>query len=135
MFTTVGTKVYTIVNGLVAGTDLNYVYNYEKKIGDDGYPYATVSPSPTREAIFDSTKNLMDIPYLVAIYVRNDDIATAEATIRGIVDDVLEALRGDEYLTGTAMKSIYEIERWYVNDEQPVRVSVIKVTYSVLVEV
>jgi hypothetical protein len=89
MFTTVGDKVFAIVNGLVATTDLNFVYNYEKKIGDSGYPYATVTPTSTNQFVYSSCEDRVEISYMIAIYVRNASIAIAEGTIRGIVDDVL----------------------------------------------
>jgi len=78
MFTTVGTKVFDIVNGLVATTDLNFVYNYEKKIGDSGYPYATVTPTSSSEVVYSTNANLLEIPYMIAVYVRNVSLASAE---------------------------------------------------------
>ena len=133
MFTTVGNKVYTIVNDLVATTDLNYVYNYEKKIGDWGYPYATVTPTSSNVSLLTSTQQFVEIPYTIAIYARSAELATVEVTIRGIVDAVLTALQSDLYLTGTALKSTYEIERGYADDEQPTRVATIKANYSLIV--
>lgn len=132
MFTTVGDKVFTIVNGLVSSTDLNFAYNYEKKIGDSGYPYATVTPVASTERLYSSNANLLEVPYVVAIYVRNASIAIAEQTCRGIVDDVMAALRADVYLTGTAHAASFDIERGYADDEQPTRVATIKATYTIL---
>ena len=87
------------MNGLIATTDLNFVYNYEKKIGDSGYPYATITPTSTVEKIYSSNANMIDIPFVIAVYVRSESIAVAEVTIRTIVDAILTGLRGDEYLT------------------------------------
>lgn len=75
------------------------MYNYEKKMADDGYPYATVTPSSTTEQGLDTANNIVEIPYLVVVYARNENIETQEQTIRGIVDDIMEAIRGDAYLT------------------------------------
>lgn len=130
-YAAVWTKVYTIVNNLVASTDLEYVYNYGKKIGDWGYPMATITPANSREDIHSSNTNIIEIPYDISIYVRNDTIATAEGTLRGIVDAIMVAVRADYTLTGSAMSSRFEIERWYTNDEQPLRVAIIKCIYMV----
>lgn len=134
-FATVWTKVYSIVNGLVASTDLEYTYNYGKKIGDQGYPFATVTPANSKEDPYSSDTDNMEITYEVAIYVRNDTIATAEWVLRWIVDALLVGLRSDYTLTGSALSARFEVEWWYTNDEQPLRVAIIKCIYLVCVTI
>lgn len=58
-----------------------------------------------------SNTNIIEIPYEVSVYVRNDTIATAEGTLRGIVDAIMVAVRADYTLTGTALNARFEIER------------------------
>lgn len=134
-FTTVWTKVYNIVNGLVASTDLEYAYNYWKKIGDQGYPFATVTPASSKEDPYSSNTDNMEITYEVAVYVRNDTISTAEWTLRWIVDALLVGLRAAYTLTGSALSAKFEVERWYTNDEQALRVAIIKCIYLVCVTI
>lgn len=134
-FVTVGTKVYNIVNGLVASTDLEYAYNYGKKIWDQGYPFATVTPASSKEDPYSSNTDNMEVTYEVAVYVRNDTIATAEWVLRWIVDALLVALRAAYTLTGTALSARFEVEWWYTNDEQPLRVAIIKCIYLVCVTI
>ena len=134
-YATVWTKVYTIVNNLVASTDLEYVYNYGKKVWDQGYPMATITPWNSKEDVHSSNTNIIEIPYEVSVYVRNDTIATAEGTLRGIVDAIMVAVRADYTLTGTALNARFEIERWYTSDEQPLRVAIIRCIYSVCITI
>lgn len=82
--------------------------------------------------MFDSNKNLLVIPYQIAVYFRNDTISTTEEAIRVAVDEIMTELRSDRDLTWSADFSRFEIDRAYTNDEQPTRVAIIKAYYSVL---
>ena len=71
---------------------------------------ATITPANSKEDIHSSNTNIIEIPYDISIYVRNDTISTAEGTLRGIVDAIMAALRSDRTLTSTALSSRFEIE-------------------------
>lgn len=129
MFVTIGTKLETLLNA----TSITNVYNYDKKLADDGYPYAVITPTDWVESMYTSKDNQVTISYSVSIFVRNKDIATTEQSIRWYVDEILWDLRNDAYLTGSAMSSNFDIQRWRVNDEQPVRVATIKCNYILLI--
>jgi hypothetical protein len=109
------------------------VYNYDKKIADAGYPYAVITPTDWVESMYTSKDNQVTIGYSISIFVRNKDIATTEWTIRAYVDEILWDLRNDAYLTWTALSSNFDIQRWRINDEQPVRVATIKCNYILLI--
>lgn len=132
MFTTVWTKLYTIIDSVVA---LIGVYNYWVKSSEWGMPLATITPSNSKEDAFQSNANTVEIGYEIAIYVKNKDIATNEAQIRSIVDSILVLLRADYTLTGTALNGRREIERGTSNDEQPLRMAVIKCFYTLCITI
>ena len=129
MFVTVGTKIKAILDA----STIPYVYNYDKKIADAGYPYAVITPTDWVESMYTSKDNQVTIGYSISIFVRNKDIATTEWTIRAYVDEILWDLRNDAYLTWTALSSNFDIQRWRINDEQPVRVATIKCNYILLI--
>lgn len=130
MFTTVGTKLFTIVDGVSGFAN---VYNYGVKLWDEGYPLASVTPSNSKEEPFDNVRDTIDIWYDVTIYVKGSNLGTNEGIIRWLVDSVMVALRADPTLTGTAYGGTYEIERWYSNDEQPLRIAIIKCIYKLCI--
>lgn len=132
MFTTVWSKLYTLVDAISAITS---VYNYGVKSGEGWYPMATITPSNTKEEVMATNSNTIDIAYDISIMVKNATIATNEASIRSIVDSVMVALRADYTLTGTAYNSRFEIERGYSNDEQPMRIAVIKAIYTLCIAI
>lgn len=129
MFVTVGTKLKAILDA----SSITNVYNYDKKIADDGYPYAVITPTDWVETMYTSKDNQVTISYSVSIFVRNKDLSTTEWAIRGYVDEILDDLRNDAYLTGTALSSSFDIDWWRINDEQPVRVATIKCNYILLI--
>lgn len=129
MFVSIGTKLETLLNT----TSIPNVYNYDKKLADDGYPYAIITPTDWVETMYTSKDNQVTIGYSISIFVRNKDLATTEQSIRAYVDEVLDELRNDAYLTGTALSSNFDIQRGRVNDEQPVRVATIKCNYILLI--
>lgn len=129
MFVTVGTKLKAILDA----SSITNVYNYDKKIADDGYPYAVITPTDWVETMYTSKDNQVTISYSVSILVRNKDLSTTEWAIRGYVDEILDDLRNDAYLTGTALSSSFDIDWWRINDEQPVRVATIKCNYILLI--
>lgn len=130
MFTTVGTKLFTIVDGVSGFAN---VYNYGVKLWDEGYPLASVTPSNSKEEPFDNVRDTIDIWYDVTIYVKGSNLGTNEGIIRWLVDSVMVALRADPTLTGTAYGGTYEVERWYSNDEQPLRIAIIKCIYKLCI--
>jgi hypothetical protein len=132
MYKTVWDKIEAILNTIKVSSWIAYIYNYEPKMSW-GYPYATITPWSSVENIYWSISQLAEVVYNISLYIRNESIAVQEAKIREIVDDILVALRWDMYLTWTAQKAIYEIERAYTNDQEPVRVAIIKCTYSLLI--
>lgn len=130
MFTTVGTKLFTIVDGVSGFAN---VYNYGVKLWDEGYPLASVTPSNSKEEPFDNVRDTIDIWYDVTIYVKGNNLGTNEWIIRWLVDSVMVALRADPTLTGSAYGGTYEVERWYSNDEQPLRIAIIKCIYKLCI--
>lgn len=89
MFKTISDKVYAIVNGLVASTDILSVYNYEPR-QLDGYVSATITPDDSVETIFDSNTNEVEIPILISIRASVSNIdASVESDFRTLVDLVL----------------------------------------------
>ena len=131
MYVEIGNKLYTIID---ASTIPN-VYNYERKLADEWYPYATISPLNWVNTVETTTQDRLVVGYTIAIYVRNKSLATAEWEIRAYVDEIMQDLRADEYLTGTALRGEFELERGRLNDEQPVRVCNIKCNYLLLVTI
>lgn len=127
MYKIIGDKLFTIVSTVVTKC-----YNYDRKLADEGYPYATISPAPSTENVFSSNRNELTIAFNISVYVRNANIATEEDSIRILIDSILALLRADDGLTGSCLKWEFGIEWGYVNDEQPTRVATIKTTYTTL---
>jgi hypothetical protein len=137
MYNTIWNKIYTIIDWIVTAQTLplNFVYNYGKKLWDDGYPMATVTPSEGgKMEPMDQIRYNLDCVYDISIYVQNKSIATNEPIIRQIVDWILVALKSDAYLTWSALNSRFELQRGYVWDEQPLRVAIIKCFYTICVQ-
>jgi len=132
MIKTIADKVYAVVNALTATTDLLTVYNYEPN-QLNWYVSATITPDDSVEIIFDTDTNELEIPILISIRASVDNIdATVESDFRTLVDDIMEALRADWSLTGSAMSSKFEVRFGYLWDEQPERVAQIRWVYTVL---
>lgn len=133
MFKTIWDKLYTLLSWLTTTTKLNKIYNYERKISDEWFPIATISPNNTNEEIFDNVNDIVNISYMIRIYNQNKNISTTEWDIRKLVDDVLVAIRWDYTLTWSAVSMNMTISWWYNTDEQPIRIAEIIVNYKVLI--
>lgn len=130
MFTTVWSKLFTIVNAV---SGFQNVYNYGVKLWDGGYPIASITPSNSKEESFDNVRDTVDVWYDITIYVKGSSLSTNENIIRGLVDNTLNVLRADPTLTGTAYSGVYDIEWGYSNDEQPLRIAIIKCIYKLCI--
>lgn len=132
MFKTIGDKVYGIVNWLTSTTALLTVYNYEPR-QINWYVVATITPDDSVEIIFDTDTNEIEVPFLITVRANIDNMtASIEWDFRTLVDSIMTALRADWDLTGSAMKSRFEVRFGYLWDEQLERVAQIKAIYTVL---
>ena len=127
MYKIIGDKLFTIVSTVVTKC-----YNYDRKLADEGYPYATISPAPSTENVFSSNRNELTIAFNISVYVRNANIATEEDSIRILIDSILALLRADDGPYWILFKMRVRYRVGYVNDEQPTRVATIKTTYTTL---
>ncbi len=78
MFVAIGDKLYAIVDA----SSIANVYNYDKKLADDGYPYATITPTTARNTVMTTDRDQIIVSYTISIYVKNKTLSTEEATIR-----------------------------------------------------
>lgn len=131
IYTNIWDALETLING-ITGLGAEYVYNYEPK-QPDWYPCVSITPNTSTELLFGSASTQAEIPYNIRVMVQYDDLGTQENKIREMVDDILNALRTDPYLWNLALKSQYEVERWYTNEEQSNRIAIIKATYTTLI--
>ena len=131
IYTNIWDALETLVNG-ITGLWAEYVYNYEPK-QPDWYPCVSITPNTSTELLFWSASTQAETPYNIRVMVQYDDLGTQENKIREMVDDILNALRTDPYLWNLALKSQYEVERWYTNEEQSNRIAIIKATYTTLI--
>ena len=129
MFTTVGTKLTTIVSSVISNT-----YNFWKKM-PDWYPYACVVPWSATEEVQSSNTNNIELVYRIEIYYRCEDIATTEWTLRSTLDSILALLRSDFTLSWSVINWRWETEIWYSADAEPLRMAVIKCFYRACVTI
>lgn len=133
MYKEIWDKLKIILDSIKTDQSIAYIYNHGVK-QPDGFPYITIQPATTTENIYWSVSNLAIVPYDIDISVQaTNDIDVQEAKIREVVDAVLLALRDDEYLTWTAQKAQYEVERAYQIDQEIIRNAKIKATYWLLI--
>lgn len=78
-------------------TAFSAVFNYEPK-ETDAYPYACISPLSNSDEVFDSASNRLSYQIMIRIIDFNKQSATMEASIRTLVDTVLDKLRANELL-------------------------------------
>ena len=90
--------LYNIIDGLVAGTKLTAVYDYDVK-SVDSYPFAKVSVMDGDSDFFDTTENEMVSSYKISIINQNTDTVNSEPIMRELVDEVLVELNKKDYIT------------------------------------
>ena len=122
MFTTISSKLYDIVNWLVATTKLASVYNYEVKTYDS-VPSATITPLDTIETVLDTVNNQDDISFRIRVVDKNKSVALMEARMRTLCDAIIAELRKKTNITlgGTICNMTFNITWGWLDDEQPMR--------------
>ena len=109
---------------------------YEIQSPESGYPYIAVIEDDTAEdeRAFDTITNIANYRFKVRIVHNARDLATTNATMRGLVDDILKALRTD--LTfGCEVLSTTVSVRWGYSNEENVRVADISLNFSLLADI
>jgi len=123
MFTAIWTALYNIINGLVASTTLNVVYNYDVK-WNDTFPYATISTADWEEIYLDNLVNKTNLKFIIRVYDQNKSIATMEARMRLLIDNIMIELRkkGNCTLWDIVESMTFNLNWWWQDMEMPVRV-------------
>ena len=122
MFSTISSKLYDIVNWLIATTKLASVYNYDVKTYDT-VPCASITPLDSTEIVLDTITNQDNIPFRIRVVDKNKDQANMEARMRLLADQILAELRKKENITlgWTICNMTFAINWGWLDDEQPMR--------------
>ena len=120
MFTTISNEIETILNGIVASTKLAAVFNYDVKTYSK-FPTATISVVDGEQTLLDTATNDDNINFRIRIVDQNRSIATMEARMRLLIDNVLTTLRTSNNLNNTVCRVTFSIVWWWIDDSQPMR--------------
>lgn len=120
MYTNIWNALKTILDGLVATTKINVVYNYDKT-QHSSLPAVTISPIDTTEVLFASDRNMVDINYRIRCVDDAKGLQETENNMRSIADAILRELRLNPDLNGTVCLFDVNVVWGWVWDEQPYR--------------
>lgn len=135
MFKPIRDALYSLVNGLVATTDLSQVYGYSPKSLNAWFVSAVVTPVESIENVYDTRYNETIYPYEVNVFMPNSDPANDEWAFLELIDDIMLALRQDETLNWLVLWAIFRVRFGYTADEQPMRFCQIQCQYRALNDV
>lgn len=104
------------------------VYDHEaKELGK--YPAVTIIAMGHQNEYNDLQANKHSYNFAIRVYYRTDDAATAESTVRGIVDAIIEAVETDTTLSGACDFARPTSSTWAFGErEVPVRFAQVNVT-------
>lgn len=118
-YTSIGSQLKTILDGV---TGFEVVYGYDPDELKD-YPAATIQAVSHLNEFLDTAANSRRYTFLIRLFYRLDDDQDAESILRGLADDVIEAIEQNVTVAG-----VWEIARptsaqWtHAQREVPVRV-------------
>ena len=131
MYSTIGQKLYEIINALEPTTKIAAVYNYDKK-EFDAFPSVIISPSDQTENIFDTRDNESVYKFIVRVVDLNKNVSSMEARMREICDDILETLRKNQFLDNTVHRTTLSVRWGWASQDVELRVCEIVVESAVL---
>ena len=127
-YVAIGTAIKTLLETISA---FKIVYAYEAKELTQ-YPSATITALAHNDEFIDTHHNTRHYQFTVRLYYRNDDTASAESVLRGLVDSVITTVEGDPTLGGACDFAQPLAGTWtWAEREVPVRVCDITISARV----